>query len=341
MSKELYPIKFTPILKEKIWGGSKLQNMLSKHCENKSNIGESWEISSVEGDVSVVENGFLRGNSLSELIEIYMGDLVGDSVYNTFGLEFPLLIKFIDAQDDLSVQVHPNDEVAKQRHNSYGKTEMWYVVDAEPNAKLINGFVSDSNKSEYVAALQNGKLSDILNSEKVEAGDVYFIPAGRIHAIGKGIVVAEIQQTSDITYRIYDWGRVDDNGNGRELHTDLALDVINYKAEKKYKTSYKSELNKTVNLTVCQYFISNIISLKGSLSKDYNLIDSFVVYMCVEGQFYIHTDEGLVYKISKGETVLIPAIMKSFELKSDELSKILEIYVVVPSENKNQEIIKV
>lgn len=327
MSKELYPLKFTPILKEKIWGGTKLQNILNKACKDSTNVGESWEISGVSEDVSVVDNGFLRGNSLNELIEVYMGDLVGDSVYNKFGAEFPLLIKFIDARDDLSIQVHPNDELAAKRHKSFGKTEMWYVIDAENDAKLINGFINDSNKHEYMLALQNGKLSEILNTEKVKQGDVYFIPAGRVHAIGKGIVVAEIQQSSDITYRIYDWGRVDDNGNGRELHTDLAVDVINYKAEKNYKSNYKPEVNNTVDLVECEYFKTNLLSLKGTVEKDYNLIDSFVIYMCIEGEFYIHNESGLVSKISKGETVLIPATMKSLQLKSDKAVRVLEIYI--------------
>ncbi len=327
MDRNLYPLKFTPILKEKIWGGKNLQTILNKNCNGKSSIGESWEISGVESDISVVENGFLQGNSLNELIEIYMGDLVGDSVYEKFGLEFPLLIKFIDAQDDLSVQVHPDDEVAKKKHHSYGKTEMWYVVDAENGAKLINGFKRSVDKEEYISALESGKLTSILNYEPVKSGDVFFIPSGRIHAINKGIVVAEIQQTSDITYRIYDWDRLDDNGNGRELHTELALDVINFKAEKSYRTDYKTKANDTINLVDCSYFTTNIISINGLLSKDYNSIDSFVIYMCIEGKFSIKTDQNYNYDVSKGETILIPATIKSLDLISEKQSKILEIYI--------------
>jgi mannose-6-phosphate isomerase len=331
MSTGLYPLKFTPILKEKIWGGQKISTILNKPKEKLPNIGESWEISCIQGDMSVAANGFLAGNTLQELIEVYMGDLVGEEVYEKFGFEFPLLIKFIDAQDVLSIQVHPDDIVAGERHQAYGKTEMWYVVDNEEGAELISGFKQDCNKQEYLTALQSGRLEELLNFEKVKPGDVFFIPAGRVHAIGSGILLAEIQQTSDITYRIYDWGRVDDNGNPRELHTDLASDVINFKAEKDYKTSYELAENKTVNLVECNYFKTNILNFKGTVEKDYILIDSFVIYMCIEGEFYIHSDENVVEKVKKGETVLIPAVIKNLELKADKQTKLLEVYV----SNKN------
>ena len=327
MSTGLYPLKFTPILKDKIWGGQKISTSLNKPIEKLPNIGESWEISGVQGEMSVAANGFLAGNTLQELIEVYMGDLVGEEVYEKFGMEFPLLIKFIDAQDVLSIQVHPDDEVAEKRHKAYGKTEMWYVVDAEDRASLISGFKHDCNKQEYLTALQSGRLEELLNFEKVTSGDVFFIPAGRVHAIGSGILLAEIQQTSDITYRIYDWGRVDDEGNPRELHTDLATDVINFKAEENYKTEYKVAENKTVNLVECNYFKTNVLNFKGVVEKDYNLIDSFVIYMCIEGEFYIHSDENVVEKVKKGETVLIPATLKNLELKADKQTKLLEVYI--------------
>jgi mannose-6-phosphate isomerase len=200
----LYPLKFTPVFKDKIWGGDKLKTILNKDFSDLPNCGESWEISAVQDDISVVSNGFLKGNNLEELIEVYMGDLVGEKVWEKFGCECPLLIKFIDANDNLSIQVHPNDELSAERHDAYGKTEMWYVVQADPGARLISGFSGKINKAEYLKYLGNGHLEDILNYEEVSAGDVFFIPAGRVHAIGKGIVVAEIQQTSDVTYRIFD-----------------------------------------------------------------------------------------------------------------------------------------
>ncbi len=326
MSRELYPLKFVPITKEKIWGGDKLKNVLKKPCKI-DHIGESWEISGVEGNISVVANGFLQGNSLTELIKVYKDKLIGNSVFENFGLEFPLLIKYIDATDILSVQVHPDDKVAEERHNSFGKTEMWYVVDADESATLINGFNKNTNKEEYTELLKNGKLNDILNTVEVQKGDVFLIPAGRIHAIGKGVLVAEIQQTSDITYRVYDWNRKDSKGKERELHTDLALDVLDYSLQEQAKTEYETKSNDTVSLINCKYFSANIIDLSNKVEKDYTAIDSFVIYLCVEGEFYIHSEIETVFKISKGETVLIPASMKKMELKSDKPSKILEVYI--------------
>ena len=322
-----YPLKFIPHLKEKIWGGQKLSKKICKIAKGNNNIGESWEVSGIQDDMSIVSNGFLAGNSLQELIEVYMGDLVGEEVYEKFGVEFPLLIKFIDAQDVLSIQVHPDDITAKERHKAYGKTEMWYVVEAEKGAELISGFKEDTSKQQYLTALKSGNLKDLLNVEKVNAGDVFFIPSGRIHAIGSGILLAEIQQTSDVTYRIYDWGRVDSHGNSRELHTSLATDVINFKAEADYKTNYEIVENKTVNLVECQYFKTNILSFNNELEKDYNLIDSFVVYMCLDGEFDIISDETDVEKVKKGETILIPALIKNLVLKASKQTKILEIYI--------------
>lgn len=229
----LYPLKFNPILKDKIWGGSKLKTVLNKDFSPLPNAGESWEISGVEGDVSVVSNGFLEGNNLEELIEIYMGDLVGDHVYENFGIEFPLLIKFIDANDVLSIQVHPDDVLSKERHNAFGKTEMWYVIEADKGSELIVGFNQKVDKDTYIKKLEEGRLEEILNNEPVAKGSCFFIPAGRVHAIGKGILLAEIQQTSDVTYRIYDFNRTDDKGTPRELHTELAVDAIDYSFEKK------------------------------------------------------------------------------------------------------------
>lgn len=321
----LYPLKFKPIYKDKIWGGNRLKSELNK--TGASDIcGESWEISCVENEVSLVENGFLKGNNLQELIEVYMGDLVGEKVYEKFGDEFPLLIKYIDASDVLSVQVHPDDKLAKERHNAYGKTEMWYVIDAVSNSELISGFKRDITRKEYIEHYNSKTLNEILNYEKVKKGDVFFIPAGRIHAIGAGILLAEIQQTSDITYRVYDWDRVDDKGNPRELHNDLAIDAIDMKSYATYKTDYVIEKNKPSKVIHCEYFNTDIISFDEEIMKDYNLIDSFVIYMCIEGEFSIdHTEDSI--SITKGETVLIPADLKELRLKPKGKTKILEIYM--------------
>ncbi|MEG2756019.1 MAG: type I phosphomannose isomerase catalytic subunit, partial [Mucinivorans sp.] len=208
----LYPLKFKPLYKERIWGGRELETTFGKKLPSGKVIGESWELSAVAGDVSVVSNGKLKGNNLQELIEIYMGDLVGENVYDRFGDEFPLLIKLIDAQDFLSIQVHPNDELSRQRHNAYGKTEMWYVIDHKPGAELFLGFNQEMTREKYIDYLNLGKLDELLTRYKVSKNSAYFIPAGAIHAIGKGILIAEIQQTSDITYRVFDFNRVDANG---------------------------------------------------------------------------------------------------------------------------------
>ncbi len=326
MDKTLYPLKFAPILKERIWGGTRLKTVLGKNAK-MDHCGESWELSGVQGDISVVGNGFLKGNNLQELVEIYMGDLVGDSIYERFGLEFPILIKFIDAQDDLSIQVHPNDQLAAQRHNSYGKTEMWYVMEAGNDSQLIVGFNQKVNKETYMQALNNKKLKDILNFEKVAKGDVFFIPAGRVHAIGKDILLAEIQQTSDVTYRIYDWDRTDANGQPRELHTELALDAIDYNLYDHYKTHYQKPSQGTAELAKCPYFTTNIVSIGQPLEKNYQNLDSFVIYICTSGTCHIQwgTDESL--EIRKGETVLLPAMLKNIRLIPSESTELLEVYI--------------
>lgn len=323
---ELYPLKFEPILKDKIWGGSKLRNLPGKR-KASDKCGESWEISGVEDNISVVSKGFLKGNNLQELIEIYMGDLVGDKIFDQFGLEFPLLVKFIDANDILSIQVHPDDEMAAKKHNAFGKTEMWYIMEAEDDAQLISGFNRKTSKEEYLSFLNSGKITDLLNYESVTKGDVFFIPAGRVHAIGQGILLAEIQQTSDVTYRIFDFDRPGDDGEPRELHTELALEAIDFNHYPNYKTSYTKELNKTVPTVSSDYFTTNIIHLNMSIEKDYTLLDSFVIYLCTEGKLEIEPANQPPVLLNKGETLLIPALINQVMLKPVEESVLLEVYV--------------
>lgn len=323
----LYPLKFAPIYKDKIWGGNKIKSVLNKDFGNLPNCGESWELSGVEGNISVVTNGYLAGNDLNELIEVYMGDLVGEEIYEQFGNEFPLLIKFIDANDDLSIQVHPDDEMAAERHNSYGKTEMWYVIQADKGAKLQSGFNQQVDQELYLEKLEKVELTDILNFEEVTSGDVFFIPAGRVHAIGKGILLAEIQQTSDITYRIYDYDRRDDKGNTRELHTDLALDAIDYTVFPEYKTKYEPKANESVELASCKYFTTNVLELNEIVEKDYSQLDSFVIYICLEGRVCIENISGPEW-IQKGETILIPASIEGVVLNPIAgYAKLLEVYI--------------
>ncbi len=321
-----YPIKFEPILKETIWGGEKLTKLLKKDSD-KIDIGESWEISDVSNSISIVSNGVLKGKTLNELIVNYKGGLVGNKVYKQFGDQFPLLIKYIDAKEPLSIQLHPNDELAKKRHDSFGKTEMWYVMQADKGGNLIVGFKKEVSKEEYLIHLKNKTLKDILHVDEVSEGDIFFIPTGRVHAIGAGVLLAEIQQTSDVTYRIYDWDRKDDQGNYRELHTEEAVDAIDFSVKKNYKTPYSKVLNKIVNTVDCKYFTTNIISLSDRLSMDNSDKDSFVIYMCVGGEGVQLKGSGFSENLNYGETVLVPAGLNRFEIESNGYSELLEIYI--------------
>ena len=318
-------LKFDPILKEKIWGGEKLAAVLNKDSRSKT-LGESWELSDVEGDTSVVVNGDLKGSNLKELIKQYKEALVGDAIYETFGDKFPLLIKFIDAKEALSIQLHPHDDLAKKRHNSFGKTEMWYVMQADKRANLIVGFQKDSNKEEYLHHLENKSLLDILNVDEVQKGDVYFIPTGRVHAIGAGVMLAEIQQTSDITYRVYDWDRQDDQGNYRELHTEEAIDAIDYKAQSSYKTDYEKSQNESSEIVSCPYFTNNVLPVHGKLELNHDDKSSFVIYLCVDGKVEFSTGQNKE-DLQMGETLLVPASMKDFVIESSEHSELLEVYI--------------
>lgn len=318
---KFYPLQFEPILKERIWGGEKLKTVLHKPIT--SNItGESWELSTVEGDVSTVVNGEWKGQLLTEIINSYPDDILGTTVHSRFGKQFPLLFKYLDAREDLSIQVHPNDALAKKRHNSFGKTEMWYIMQADDDARIIVGFKEDSNAVEYLENLKNKTLLSILDTVKVQSGDVFFLETGTIHAIGAGLVVAEIQQTSDITYRIYDFDRADAQGNTRELHVDLALDAINYK-KIETKKEYTNNINASNEIVDCPYFTTNFIPLNGAISVSKSG-ESFTVYMCVEGTFELEYNNSKTQYI-KGDTVLIPAVMNAFILKGK--ASILEIYI--------------
>ncbi|MGB2173824.1 MAG: type I phosphomannose isomerase catalytic subunit [Flavobacteriaceae bacterium] len=319
----LYPLKFQPILKDKIWGGQKLHQILHKPTTSK-NAGESWEISDVEGDASVVANGALQGSSLSYLLETHTSDLLGEKNFRQFGTKFPLLIKFIDAKEDLSVQLHPNDQLAKARHNSFGKTEMWYVVQADPESNLIVGFNQEMTQELYLKHLEDKTLQSILNFDTVKAGDAYFIEVGRIHAIGAGVLLAEIQQTSDITYRVYDWDRVDSEGNERELHNDIALEAFDFDMPDNFRVDYTKNSDSPTELVSCPYFTTNVLKVNDTILKE-NTHDSFMIYMCVEGKAQIEVD-GNQTEISMGETVLIPACIKRFSISANH-AKLLEVYV--------------
>lgn len=318
---KLYPLQFQPIFKDRIWGGAKLKTYLNKPITSDI-TGESWEISTVENDVSIIANGFFEGKSLNELINEFPEQVLGTEVFKRFGKQFPLLFKYLDAREDLSIQVHPNDELAKERHNSFGKTEMWYVMQTDDDARLIVGFKEKSSPEEYIQHLENKTLLNILDTKKVKKGDVFFLETGTVHAIGAGTVIAEIQQTSDITYRLYDFDRVDAAGNKRELHVDLALDAINYNVVKAQK-EYLKEKNKSNEVVNCSYFTTNFIPLDGNL-KVFKNKESFTVYMCVDGSFNLKY-KGDMFQYKTGDTVLIPAAMLEFEIIGK--GSLLEIYI--------------
>ncbi|MCC5931981.1 MAG: class I mannose-6-phosphate isomerase [Cyclobacteriaceae bacterium] len=324
--QELYPLSFNTIYKDKIWGGQKIKTVLGKDFGNLPNCGETWEISGVPGNVSIVSNGSLKGTSLVDLIESYKDRLMGKKVWNTFGNTFPLLVKFIDANDDLSIQVHPDDQLAKKRHNSFGKTEMWYIFQADKGAKLNAGFRESISPEIYLEHLRKGNIMDILNWVDVYDDDVFFLPAGRVHSIGKGCLLAEIQQTSDVTYRIYDFERKDDQGNTRELHTEEALDAIDYKAYDEYKSLYEKKINEVVRLVTCNYFETNLLHCDKSIKRDYSAPDSFKIVVCMQGSMHLQWS-GNTMLVEKGMSVLIPAEIDEVTFTPNGMFKMLESYI--------------
>ena len=324
----MYPIKFNPILKSTLWGGEKIIPFKQLEGIEQAQVGESWEISNVPGDESVVANGADAGKNLSELVKEYKAELVGKENYERFGDNFPLLIKFIDACDDLSIQVHPDDELAKARHNSMGKTEMWYVIgNNSGQAHLRSGLKKQITPDEYAAMIADNTICDALADYAVQPGDVFFLPAGRIHSIGAGCFIAEIQQTSNVTYRIYDFNRKDKNGNTRELHTELSKDAIDYTVEADYRTPYTPKPNEPVELVSCPYFTTSVYDLTENMTLDYSELDSFVILICMEGSCTLTDDQGNRLPLQAGESILLPATTKEVLISTDQQVKFLETYV--------------
>ena len=322
----MYPLKFQPILKSTLWGGEKI--IPFKHLDsNQTQVGSSWEISDVPGDESIVANGADAGKNLTQMVNEYKGALVGEANYKRFNGKFPLLIKFIDAQQDLSIQVHPNDELAMKRHNSMGKTEMWYVVDATADAHLRSGLSKAITPDEYAQMIADNTICDALKDYSIKPGDVFFLPAGRIHSIGAGSFIAEIQQTSNVTYRIYDFNRKDKNGNTRELHTEQSKDAIDYTVYDDYRTNYTPKENEPVELVTCPYFTTTVYDLTEKMSMDYSELDSFVIYICMEGACTVTDNEGNTISLQAGESVLFPATTLSLEVVPEGKVKFLETSV--------------
>ena len=322
----LYPMKFHPLLKERLWGGDKLHKMFNINVKKQARFGEAWLLSGVDGSETIVSNGWLADNNLAELTEVFMGDLVGDKTYDVFKNQFPLLFKLIDAHEDLSIQVHPNDTLAQKRGLKNGKTEMWYIMQAEQDAQLISGFNKTINKESFEKLLTQNRLETVLNYEKVIAGDVFFMPSGRIHSIGKGILLAEIQQSSDTTYRIYDWNRTDDDGNPRPLHIAESLDAIDFQVQTDYKTHYSTEEDKTSPIIQSPCFTTNILNAHTPVRKNFSELDSFVVYLCVEGSFSVSYD-GEITTVHAGEILLIPNVITELIIVPTPMVKALEVFM--------------
>lgn len=320
-------LKFEPLLKSILWGGDKIISFKNLDMQMPT-VGESWEISGVEGNVSIVAEGPYKGRTLTSLVEELKGQLVGEENYQRFGNEFPLLIKFIDAKQPLSIQVHPTDEIAqKQGKGKYGKTEMWYVMESDADAKLRSGMKIQLTPDEYAAKVEDGTITDALCEYNVKNGDVFFLPAGRIHSIGAGCFIAEIQQTSDVTYRIYDFKRKDKDGNERELHTELAKDAIDFTVYPEYRTQYTPAKNTPVDLVSCDYFTTSVYDLTEPMAADYSELDSFVIYITLEGSATLINEEGEELTIKAGESVLIPACTQEITIKPNEHVKFLETFV--------------
>ena len=322
----MYPYLFQPILKEIIWGGTDIRPFKGM-TPTQEKIGESWELSHVDGDFSVVTYGADKGKTIDELIREYGESLLGTGVMKRFGTRFPLLIKFIDARDDLSIQVHPDDALAEKRHHSFGKTEMWYVIKATPDAALYCGFSQPIDADEYVRRVEDNSIMEVLKRYNVTAGDVFFLPAGRVHAIGAGCFIAEIQQTSNITYRIYDYNRKGADGKGRELHTELAKDAIDYTFQSDYRTHYTPQPGAAVELVQCPYFTTRLLKTETPMMRNYATLDSFVVYICMAGSVELRDDNGNELTVSQGQTVLFPATTQSVTLKPAPQTKLLETYI--------------
>lgn len=323
----MYPLKFEPILKQTLWGGDRI--IPFKHLNDTlPNVGESWEVSAVEGSESIVANGPDKGFTLPEMVRKYKEELMGEANYARFGNKFPLLIKFIDAKLDLSIQVHPDDTLAKKRHNCFGKNEMWYVVDADKGAKLISGFSEQITPKEYKERVHNGTFAEVLQTCEIKPGDVFYVPAGRVHGIGAGAFVAEIQQTSDITYRIFDYNRKDKDGKMRELHTSQAIDAINFAdVQEDFRTNYDAVQNEPVEIVASPYFTTSVYDMTEEITCDYSELDSFVILICVEGECRIIDDEKHELTVRAGETVLLPAATQELTIIPQEKVKLLETYV--------------
>ena len=327
----LYPLLFEPNLHVIVWGGNKLQPYKGLEQTGEP-IGESWEVSAVESSPCTIANGPLKGRDLISVVSQYGGKLLGDAVYRQYGDKLPLLVKFIDARSDLSIQVHPGDELARKRHGKFGKTEMWYIIDAEPGASLYAGFSKEITPEEYKQRVADGTICEVLARHEVHSGDVFFIPAGRVHAICGGILLAEVQQSSDVTYRIFDYNRPGLDGKPRQLHTELAADAIDFSVSQEYRTFYGNTTDKAVQVIDTPYFDVRIMDIDKPFHRNLVKYDSFVISMCIKGcctislRGYDGPEKEIILR--EGHSCLIPASMADYDIKPlSPATRILDTHI--------------
>lgn len=326
--EHLYPLLFEPNLHETVWGGKKLTTW--KHLpEHAAPVGESWEVSAVPSSINIIANGDFKGMDLVSLINRYPTEILGEHVAKQYKGQMPLLVKFIDARDDLSIQVHPNDEMAQRVHGKFGKSEMWYIIDADPEASLYVGFKQEIDENEYKQRIADGTITDVLARHKVHAGDVFYLPAGRVHAICGGILLAEVQQSSDLTYRIYDYNRPGIDGKPRELHTDLAAKALNFHVEKDYRTHYSIQKECDCPVLSTPYFNVHIVDTSSAFHRNFIRNDSFVITMCLEGDCKIHIHKtGDEIELREGFSCMIPAVIADYDLiPMNGHTKVLETFI--------------
>ena len=308
--------KFKSILKSVLWGGNRLATF-KELPQFDEPVGESWELSAMPGRESVVAEGDDRGMTLSQLVQRYGADLVGEKVYRRYGTHFPLLIKFIDARRDLSIQVHPDDEMARRLHGSMGKNEMWYILEADAGALIRPGFNRSINVEEFDRRLADGTILDIINKTESRPGETFYIPSGQIHAIGAGNLLVEIQRSSDVTYRVWDYDRRDAAGNLRELHVQQAREALNFAARDCQVHDMPRLDNGMTQLVRCRDFDVRRLELSGSHLLEYPVAHSFEVMICIKGGMTLKVDGMPLVEVRQGETVLVPAIADRVEMRGN------------------------
>ena len=324
----LYPLLFEPNLHSVVWGGNQLRPYKGLEPSDEP-IGESWEVSAVPSSTSIISNGAYKGKDLISVINEQSEAILGKTVNEKYDGKLPLLVKFIDAKRDLSIQVHPNDEMAMREHGKMGKTEMWYVIKADEGAHLYAGFKEEITPQEYQQRIADGSITEVLADHQVKTGDVFYLPAGRVHAICGGILLAEVQQSSDVTYRIYDYNRPGMDGKPRELHTELAAKALDYHVEEEYRTAYSESPNKAIQIIDTPYFDVRVLEISKSFHRNMKKYDSFIITMCIEGDCKIHVrSTGEETLLKQGNSTLIPAAIADYDIIPQQgTTRILDAFI--------------